>query len=125
MKRGESGTRLLLSGSGQFVMDVCAETWFSHPQVIRERRLRVVHGQNEARAPHHQLVIAVRQLPVQVVRGQAVAGAGACGVSADRDVAISQADVTVRQDEVRVVVLQLTLILGEENKEQVGFITPI
>lgn len=68
---------------------------------VRERRLGVVHGQHQARAPHHQLVVAVGQLSVQVVRaggareGRAAAGAGAAGVGADGDVAVAQIDVTV------------------------------
>lgn len=36
---------------------------------VCEGRLRVIHGQHQAGAPHHQLVISVRQLPVQVVGG--------------------------------------------------------
>lgn len=67
----------------------------SHLQVavgVRERRLGVVHGQHQTRAPHHQLVVAVRQLSVQVV-GAACAGAG--GVGADGDVAVAQVDVAV------------------------------
>lgn len=89
---------------------------------VCERRLGVVHGQDQARPPHHQLVISVGQLPVQVVGGgataeaPAAAGVGPRGVCADGDVAVGQVDVTVRQDEVGVVVLQLALVLGEEFK---------
>lgn len=92
---------------------------------VHERRLGVVHGQHQARAPHHQLVIAVGQLSVQVVRaggareGRAVAGAGAGGVGADGDVAVGQIDMSVRQDEVRVVIFQLALILARRQKKTV------
>lgn len=88
-------------------------------------RLRVIHGQHQARAPHHQLMIPVRQLSVQVIRGGAAskgrtaAGVGTCGISADCDVAVGQVDITVGQDEVGVVILQLALILvrGERNNQ--------
>lgn len=79
--------------------------------------LRVIHGQDQARAPHHQLIIAVRQLSVQVIRGggtskgRTTAGVGTCGVCTDSDVAVGQVDVAVCQDEVRVVILQLALVL--------------
>lgn len=66
---------------------------------VHERRLGVVHGQHQTRAPHHQLVIAVRQLSVQVVSGARVgrpaAGVGTGGVSADGDVAVGEVDVAV------------------------------
>lgn len=68
---------------------------------VRERRLGVVHGQHQTRAPHHQLVIAVRQLSVQVVgaggarEGRPAAGVGAGGVGADGDVAVREVDVAV------------------------------
>lgn len=54
----------------------------SHPHAVVEvceGRLRVIHGQHQAGAPHHQLVISVRQLPVQVVGG---GGAGECRAAA-------------------------------------------
>lgn len=70
-------------------------------------------------------MIPVRQLSVQVVRGgaagegRAAAGVGTCGVRADCDVAVGQVDITVCQDEVGVVVLQLALILetGRRNNQ--------
>lgn len=70
MKDGVSGTGRLLDGSGQFESD--GLSGFSHPHAVVEvceGRLRVIHGQHQARAPHHQLVISVRQLPVQVIGG--------------------------------------------------------
>lgn len=93
----------------------------SHPHAlvgVSDGRLRVVHGQHQARTPHHQLVVTVRQLPVQVVGGGGCASAAVDprGVCADRDVAVGQVDVAVGQDEVRVVVLQLALILGSEER---------
>lgn len=98
---------------------------------VCDRRLGVVHGQHQARAPHHQLVVAVRQLSVQVVggggagEGRAAAGVGARGVGADGDVAVGQVDVAVGQDEVGVVVLQLALILeGEERGGYYGCSPP-
>lgn len=100
----------------------------SHLQVavgVRERWLGVVHGQHQARAPHHQLVVAVAQLPVQVVRARegrapTAAAGGAGGVGADGDVSVGQVDVAVGQDEVRVVIFQLALILArrQRNDEQ-------
>lgn len=90
---------------------------------VCEGRLRVIHGEYEARPPHHQLVISARQLSVQVIGGgdtdeaSAAAGVGSRGVRADGDVAVGQADVAVRQDEVGVVVLQLALILGSGGDE--------
>lgn len=98
---------------------VCADV-SSHLHVavgVCKGQLGVIHGQHQARAPHHQLMIPVRQLSVQVVRGcgaskgWASAGVGPRGVGADCDVAVGQVDVTVCQDEVRVVILQLALIL--------------
>lgn len=68
---------------------------------VRERRLGVVHGQHQTRASHHQLVIAVRQLSVQVVRaggarvGRPAARVGAGGVGADGDIAVGEVDVAV------------------------------
>lgn len=125
VKDGWSDTGRLLGGSGRFE----ADGWSSHLQVVLrvlEGRLGVVHGQHQARAPHHQLVVPTHQLSVQVIGGGSAgtaAGAGACGISTDRDVAVGQADVAVRQDQVGVVVLQLALILvnrrrnGTECKE--------
>lgn len=90
----------------------------SHPHAlvgISDGRLRVVHGQHQARTPHHQLVVTVRQLPVQVVGGGSGGASAAVdprGVGADRDVAVGQVHVAVAQDEVRVIVLQLELVLG-------------
>lgn len=90
----------------------------SHPHAlvgVSNGRLRVVHGQHQARTPHHQLVVTVRQLPVQVVGGGSGGASAAVdprGVGADRDVAVGQVHVAVAQDEVRVIVLQLELVLG-------------
>lgn len=67
----ESGTGLLLNGSGHFESDGCLGLRLSsHPQAVvgvREGRLRVIHGQHQARAPHHQLVVSIRQLSVQII----------------------------------------------------------
>lgn len=93
------------------VLDVCSEarsrvgrtSLQPHALVgVGDGRLRVVHRQHQARAPHHQLVVAVRQLPVQVVRGGGGGGAAVDprGVGADRDVAVGQVDVAVGQDEI-------------------------
>lgn len=97
--------------SGQVrALDASQRLW------VQAVRLQVVHGQHQARAPHHQLVVGVRQLAVQLVQAAAAAGVGARGVRADRDVAVRQVDVAVRQDQVRVVVLQLALVLGGERR---------
>lgn len=120
---GEIISKTVLSGGGRFsrrlgwVSDgrLSGSAPSSHLQVavgVRERRLGVIHGQHQTRAPHHQLMIAVRQLSVQVV-----AAAGAGGVGADGDVAVAQVDVAVRQDEVRVVIFQLALILCEKGNK--------
>lgn len=99
----------------------------SHLQVavgVGERGLGVVHGQHQTRAPHHQLVIAVGQLSVQVVRGRAAAGVGAAGIGADGNVAVGQIDMAVRQDEVGVVIFQLALVLARRqrnNKQEVKY----
>ena len=82
---------------------------------VRKGGFGVVHGQDEARAPHHQFVIPTGQLPVQLLRGhgrRSAAGVDAAAVRAHRDVAVGQVDVAVRQDEVRIVVLELALVLG-------------
>lgn len=119
-------------GGGFWWTAVSGSASSSHLQVavgVRERRLGVVHGQHQARAPHHQLVVAVAQLPVQVVRareGQPPAAAAAAaagdagGVGADGDVSVGQVDVAVGQDEVRVVIFQLALVLArrQRNDEQ-------
>lgn len=114
----------LLDGSGQFETDGLSGSSGerpSHPHAVVEvceGRLRVIHGQHQAGAPHHQLVISVRQLPVQVVggggagEGRAAARVGTWGVCADRDVAVGQVDVAVCEDEVGVVILQLALVLA-------------
>lgn len=131
MKDGVSGTgRSLMArvSLSRTVVWICADGLSSHPQAVLgvcEGRLRVIHGQHQACAPHHQLVIPVRQLSVQVIRGggagegRPTAGVGTCGVCADCDVAVGQVDVTVCQDEVRVVILQLALILvtGKRNNQ--------
>lgn len=55
----------------RMVVWVCGDV-SSHLHVavgVCKGRLRVIHGQHQARAPHHQLMIPVRQLSVQVVRG--------------------------------------------------------
>lgn len=54
----------------------------SHPHAlvgVSDGRLRVVHGQHQARTPHHQLMVTVRQLPVQVVGG----GSGGASAAVD------------------------------------------
>lgn len=54
------------------VVWVCVDGLSSHPHAvvgICKGRLRVIHGQHQARAPHHQLMISIRQLSVQVIRG--------------------------------------------------------
>lgn len=90
--------------------------------------LRVVHGQDQACAPHHQLIIPVRQLSVQVIRGggaskgQATAGVGTRGVGTDSDVTVGQVDIAVCQDEVRVVILQLALVLLRGKRTLVTFV---
>lgn len=63
---------------------------------VCERRLRVVHGQHQARAPHHQLVVAGGQLSVQLVcAGKAGEARAAAAVGADGDVAVGQIDMAV------------------------------
>lgn len=105
----------------------------SHPHTVsgvREGGLGVVHGQDQTSTPHHQLVVPVRQLAVQVISGDdggggargPSTGVGAAGVRAHRDVTVGQADVPVRQDEVRVVVLQLALVLVAGKKDfKIGY----
>lgn len=93
---------------------------------VREGGLGVVHGQDQTSTPHHQLVVPVRQLAVQVISGDdggggargPSTGVGAAGVRAHSDVTVGQADVPVRQDEVRVVVLQLALVLVAGKRER-------
>lgn len=54
----------------------------SHPHAlvgVDDWRFRVVHWQHQACAPHHQLVVAIRQLPVQVIGG---GSGGSAAVSA-------------------------------------------
>lgn len=105
----------------------------SHPHAVTwvgERGLGVVHGQDQTSTPHHQLVVPVRQLAVQVISGDdggggargPSTGVGAAGVRAHSDVTVGQADVPVRQDEVRVVVLQLALVLVAGKKDfKIGY----
>lgn len=108
--------------------------WTSHLHVVAgvcERWLRVIHGQYQTRAPHHQLIIPIRQLSVQVIRGggaskgRTTAGVGTCGVSTDCDVAVGQVHIAVCQDEVGVVVLQLALVLlrGKRNETKTQEVT--
>lgn len=83
---------------------------------------RVVHGQDQAGAPDGHLLLGRGQVLVQPLvppaapgagRGGAlpVDGAGAGGVGADGDVGVHGAHAGVVQDEVGVVVVQLTFIL--------------
>lgn len=109
------------------VVWVCAGRLSSHPHAVMgvcKGRLRVIHGQHQARAPHHQLMIPIRQLPVQVIRAgsagksRTAANVGPRGICTDCDVTVGQVDITIRQDEVRVVILQLTLILMRRKRNR-------
>lgn len=125
---GEISWNRHLGRGGRRVWRTAVSGSSSHLQVavgVRERRLGVVHGQHQARAPHHQLVVAVAQLPVQVVGaregrppGAAAAAGDAGGVGADGDVSVGQVDVAVGQDEVRVVIFQLALVLARRQKKR-------
>lgn len=94
--------RVLVGSGGCRADRLSGSASSSHLQVavgVRERRLRVVHGQHQARAPHHQLVVAGGQLSVQLVGGaseaRAAAGVAAATVGADGDVAVAQIDMAV------------------------------
>lgn len=87
---------------------------------------RVVHGQDQTGAPDGHVVFRRGQLVVQSFVEQAAPGAGgggavtadgagAGGVRADGDICVHGAHAGVVQDEVGVVVVELTLILRRED----------
>lgn len=88
----------------------------------------VVHGEDQAGAPDRHFVFRQAELVVLVGRTDAraggggalpVDGAGARGVCADGDVGVHGADAGVVQDEVRVVVVQLTFVLVSAEMQMI------
>lgn len=86
----------------------------------------VIHGQDQAGAPDRHLVFRQGKLMIQsFVRwaatsaggggALAVDGAGSGGVRADGDVGVHGAHVSIVQDEVGVVVMELTFVLVSGN----------
>lgn len=89
---------------------------------------RVVHGQDQAGAPDGHLVFSRGKVMVQPFveqsapgaggRGAVTAdGAGAAGIRADGDVRVHGADAGVVQDEVGVIVVELTFVLGRRTND--------
>lgn len=86
----------------------------------------VVHGQDQARSPDRHLVLRQGELVIQAFVERAPApgaggtlrvdGAGPGGVRADGDVGVHGAHAGVVQDEVGVVVMELTFILGRRDR---------
>lgn len=82
---------------------------------------RVVHGQDQAGAPDGHVVFRRGQVALQAFIEQAgggalaVLGAWAAGVRADGDVCVHGADAGVVQDEVRILVVELTFVLRRED----------
>lgn len=86
---------------------------------------RVVHGQDQTGAPDGHVLLPRGQVVVQSLVQQAGAGgtvpadgARAAGVRADGDVGEHGAHAGVVQDEVGVVVVELTFVLRREDGEE-------
>lgn len=88
---------------------------------------RVIHGQNQAGAPNCHFVFCQGELVIQTFVGWptpsggalAVDGVGSRSVRADGDVSEHGAHVGVIQDEVRIIVMELTFILDKEEEHNV------